>query len=101
MKLKISLILFFLGTLLPITLAANEVHYGMRAKPSGSSGIFLNSGQTLGNASSSDVALGDLDGDGDLDAFVAHGEFETGLPNQVWFNLHDFLYLPYHLNDSG
>lgn len=33
-----------------------------------------------------DIALGDLDGDGDLDAFFANGETESGQPNSVWIN---------------
>lgn len=45
------------------------------------SGQFTDSGQSLGSADSYAVALGDLDGDKDLDAFVANdGE------NTVWVN---------------
>jgi WD40 repeat protein len=44
----------------------------------------------LGNPSSHGVELGDLDGDGDLDAFVANGELWRdsggGLPDEVWLN---------------
>ena len=42
------------------------------------------------------VALGDLDGDGDLDAFLANGRHENVAPNTVWLNDGDG-----HLHDSG
>jgi hypothetical protein len=47
---------------------------------------FTDSGQRLGNGSSNDVALGDLDGDEDLDAFVINGQWNVEEPNEVWFN---------------
>jgi len=45
------------------------------------SGLLVNSRQELGDAEGVNVALGDLDGDGDLDAFVA-----SYAADQVWLN---------------
>ena len=43
--------------------------------------------QDLSTGFSSGIGLGDLDGDGDLDAFIAHGQLGLseggGLPNEV------------------
>ncbi|MCP4540916.1 MAG: hypothetical protein GY832_27590, partial [Chloroflexi bacterium] len=44
-------------------------------------GKFSDTVQSLGNAKSNNVMLGDLDADGDLDAFVGNGSANT-----VWFN---------------
>jgi len=46
-------------------------------------GTFINSGQSLGTSLSIDIKLGDVDGDGDLDAFVANASYQA---NKVWLN---------------
>ncbi len=47
-------------------------------------GHFTDSGQRLGHSDGSAVALGDLDGDGDLDSFVGNAHF--GRADEVWLN---------------
>jgi len=47
------------------------------------SGVFTDSGQSLGSSQSMDAALGDLNGDGHLDAFVAN---RNNSANTVWLN---------------
>ncbi len=46
-------------------------------------GVFSDTEQSLGNSTSNDVTLGDLDGDGDIDVFVANGREH---PNKIWLN---------------
>ena len=57
-------------------------------------GNFTDSGQNLVTPFSSSVTLGDFDGDGDLDAFIAYCYDSGGYPggNQVWINDGDGLF---------
>jgi len=49
-------------------------------------GVFLDSGLDLGTDGTLDVELGDIDGDGDLDIFLANGAFQA---DRVWVNQAD------------
>lgn len=60
---------------------ANEVWLNDGGAQGGRAGNFVDSGQALGNSYARVVSLADLDGDGDLDAFVGN---QRSL--QVWLN---------------
>jgi len=68
------MVVFLLVRLLPI----GGLWHWLAAAPLG--GIFANTGQVLSD-SGLDVAMGDLDGDGDLDVFIARNG-----PDMIWFN---------------
>ena len=56
---------------------------GNRVWINNGTGTFTDSGQSLGASHSRGVSLGDVDGDGDLDAFIANSHNQG---NKVWRN---------------
>lgn len=74
---------------------ADEVYINQGGVQGGTEGSFTSNGQNLGGSTSEGVALGDVDGDGDVDAFVAHWDG----PNLVWLNTHSDASPP--LNPAG
>ena len=65
---------------------ANQIWLNLGGDQAERSGNFTVTTQSLGNGSSRAVALGDLNGDGSLDAFVGNGTDASGESNRVWFN---------------
>jgi hypothetical protein len=64
---------------------ANRLWINQGGSQGGTPGAFSDSGQSLGTYQTEDVALGDVDGDGDLDIFVAIVS-SISEPNKVWRN---------------
>jgi hypothetical protein len=63
-------------------------------------GVFTLHEHPLGMERSLSVALGDLNGNGALDAFIANGGAYNE-PNTVWFNMKVHIYLPLVLKNAG
>ncbi|MGE4620235.1 MAG: FG-GAP-like repeat-containing protein, partial [Planctomycetota bacterium] len=88
-----------------MTLVISQSLWG-QAPPSTGNGFFEDSCQALGSGWSRMVSLGDIDGDGDLDALVAN---DGGQQNKVWINQGgdqtgspgQFLYSGQSLGESG
>ena len=49
-------------------------------------GVFRDSGQFVGHSWTHSIAVGDIDGDGTPDLFLACGDPVPGTPNEVWLN---------------
>jgi len=65
-----------------VTISASVGAVTLQSGPGGDLGVFLDSGQNLGGSDSRGIAVGDLDGDGDLDVFVVN----RYAPHKVWLN---------------
>ena len=70
---------------------------GNRVYLNDGTGVFADSGQSLGDHASREVSLGDVDGDGDLDAVVSNTTQET----RVWQNNGSGVFTDSQSFDSG
>ncbi len=70
----------------------NEIWFNQGGRQGGTLGAFVDSGQRMGASTSEGAYFGDLDGDGDLDAFFTNdnGEVAGGEPNEIWINTDGF-----------
>ena len=66
--------------------AVNGKDQGNKVWLNNGTGVFTDTGQSLGSSDSRAVALGDLDGDGDLDALVSNRVFDSDPNNFHWVN---------------
>jgi len=66
----------------PFTVGIESTVFAFRTGVDGGTGDFVDSGQSLGDGANRHVDLGDLDGDGDIDAFVGR----DGGADSVWLN---------------
>ncbi len=76
---RLSVLLFFPGLFLFVILSM--IAQWAVPKVAANDGTFFDTGQNLGLVNTQGVALGDVDGDSDLDAFAANNGF-----NQLWLN---------------
>jgi hypothetical protein len=65
---------------------ADEVWLNQGGSQGGTPGVFSNSNQAIGNDSSTFVVLGDVEGDGDLDALVTSRCCGGTALNKLWLN---------------
>ncbi|HSM56233.1 MAG TPA: FG-GAP-like repeat-containing protein [Candidatus Sulfomarinibacteraceae bacterium] len=78
----LSLVLFLLVPALLVAAQRAPDRQSPELQTPAGAALFTDSGQRLGNAGSRDVALGDVDGDGDLDALVVNSNANLVL----WLN---------------
>ncbi len=65
----------------------NPYIWQFRARAGSGSGVYVDTGQRIAISDTRGIALGDLDGDGDLDAFIVNAGSGSSLqPNEVWLN---------------
>ncbi len=72
---------------------ADEVWLNNGGQQGGTPGTYSNTGQSLGELETRDIALGDVDGDGDLDAFIVNWATEGIEPASYAWNNHNELWL--------